>query len=241
MPDQIPSGSMPPEKGQASEETTAPVEKKDDGPILGKFKTPEDLAAAYTELEQTLGRQRQEIGDLRQQTQVQVPDDAGPEPIDFGGERETIQNKIEDGDISLAEGLEQLSSLAQQETAAQMEQKFEEYDQKKTADNMYQEFVNSNPGFIEMDQNGMLAEEMKTNPMHDKFSAYFAVKGKQDAQAAYEKGQEEALKLAKGADGTRSVLAEPGNQPRAPIAPKKGMGEQDKVAGMIAALKSSRV
>ena len=243
----MPAGSRPQSESSETTETKADTKQEETKPtekLLGKFESPEEMAKSYTDLEQALGRQKSELGDLRKQV-AQADDEraavqeANP-PQDFEGARAMIEQKIDEGEMSLTEGLTQLSALTQQETAAQMEEKFAAYDEKRTANDQYSQFIGSNPDFIEMEESGMLAEEMRGNPMHDKFSAFHAVKGRMETQAAYEKGKEEALKIAKGADGTRSVLAKPGGSSRDVVAPKKGMGEADKVSGMMSALQSAR-
>lgn len=246
--DVMPAGSQSPNANKAEEQTEQPEgtqgEPKPTEKLLGKFESPEEMAKSYTDLEKTMGRQKSELGDLRKQVEQQAFEakalqDASP-PQDFEGARAMIEQKIDDGEMSVTEGLTQLSVLTQQETAAQMEEKFAAYDEKRTANDQYSQFIGSNPDFIEMEESGMLAEEMRGNPMHDKFSAFHAVKGRMESQAAYEKGKEEALKIAKGADGTRSVLAKPGGSSRDVVAPQKGMNEGDKVSGMMSALQAAR-
>jgi hypothetical protein len=48
--------------------------------ILGKFRTQDELAAAYSELEQFKGRQAQEIGDLRRLVEERLPAQQEPQP-----------------------------------------------------------------------------------------------------------------------------------------------------------------
>ena len=246
----MPAGSKSPNADKATEqtETKADTSKQDDTKpaekLLGKFESPEELAKSYTELEQLAGRQKSELGDLR--TKVAQADEektameeANP-PQDFVGAKALIERRIEDGEMSVAEGLTQLSALTQQESETRMEEKFAAYDSERTANDQYSQFIGSNPDFLEIEESGQLAEKMRTNPMHDKFSAFHEVKADMRETAAYEKGKEEALKIAKGADGTRSVLAKPGGSSRDVAAPQKGMNEGDKVSGMMSALQAAR-
>lgn len=58
--------------GQPAPETQdAPDPGQDQWFVPGKFRTPEDVLTSYQNLEQELGRQRAEIGQLRQATQYQ--------------------------------------------------------------------------------------------------------------------------------------------------------------------------
>lgn len=245
--DVIPSGSKAPGEGDKSGKGNGAGGEgagNDDGKILGKFKTPEDMAASYQELETKLGEQKNEIGALRKKVEdaaaIPPADETKEPPKDFDAARTEIQDKIEGGEMSVPEGLKLLGDLTREQTAMELEQKFAEYDSERSAKEMYNSFINDNPDFLELDQSGALDAEINNNPMHDKFSAYFALKGQQQAEAAYEKGKEDALKLARGADGTRSVLSNPGSGAREAPKPQKGMGESEKVNGMLSALAASR-
>ena len=242
--DVIPAGSQPLKDEETTVETPPEPEAapEPEGKLLGKFESPEDMAAGYSELEKVLGRQSAELSQLRQQAEKQAPAPAQEQepPQDFVGARGVIEKQIEEGELSISEGLTKLSALTQQETEFQLEEKFAAYDEKRAATEQYDNFVGANPDFLEYEQQGALNEEMAANPMHDKFSAYYAVKAKVDTASAYEKGKEEALKLAKGADGTKSVLSKPGVTAREPVKPQKGLSDSDKVSGMMAALAAAR-
>lgn len=64
-----------PEENQAGGEQTQQAEQL----ILGKFKSQDDLAKAYQEAQSRLGQLGNELGQLRQQVQVQQPEPAEPE------------------------------------------------------------------------------------------------------------------------------------------------------------------
>lgn len=252
MKDAIPSGSKAP--GQDNEEPQGKNQEPDnkgkegaDGKILGKFETPEDLEKAYSDLENKMSQQANEIGKLRKQAketsaalQAKEKEKNSEPPKNYEEARAQIEDKVESGELSVTEGMTMIGELTREQTSAEMESKFEDYDRKRSADDMYSNFIHDNPDFLQMDESGALDDVVAKNPMHDKFSAYLLLKGQQDAQDAFEKGKEEALKLAKGADGTRSILQNPGAAAREAPKPKKGMSESDKVNGMMAALASAR-
>ena len=242
MPKQevMPSGSALPNKEDN-------VDDKGGEKLLGKFDTPEDLAKGYTELETLLDKQGGEVGDLRKQVtelsktaEKPAEDKAGTPDDSFADKERSILERIDKGDIELATGMAELMSLTREETKREMETKFTDHDQKREAQDLYDDFVEDNPLFQELKAAGKLAEVMKTNPMHDEFSAFFAIKAELDATSSFEKGQEEALKIAKGADGTRRVLNDPGNQNREAPTPKKGMSQGEQAGGMMAAMQAAR-
>ncbi len=244
--DVIPAGSQPPQEettetkaDNISDNATEPEK------LLGKFNSPEEMATSYKELEDTLGRQGSELGNLRKQMEAMNEDKAVVEAdtgqvSDFAEMKSVIETKVEEGEISVSEGMSQMAEITQQQTAAQMEEKFAAYDEKRSAEGQYEKFINENPEFLEMEESGALNEVMQQNPMHDKFSAFYAVKGKAESDAAYERGKEEALKIAKGADGTKSVLSKPGSNSRDVTKPQKGMNDSEKVSGMMSALAAAR-
>jgi len=247
MADAIPAGSQPPQEEitETKADNTSDNAKESEK-LLGKFNSPEEMAASYKELEGTLGRQGSELSNLRKQVEAMNEDRAvvetetGQQMPDFAEMTALIETKVEEGELSVSEGMAQMAEITQQQTAAQMEEKFAAYDEKRSAEGQYEKFINDNPDFLEMEESGALEEVMRQNPMHDKFSAFYAVKAKAESDAAYERGKEEALKIAKGADGTRSVLSKPGSSSRDIPKPQKGMNDSERVSGMMAALAAAR-
>lgn len=251
MKDAIPSGSKAPGQGKEEEpkgnnpEQDTKGKEGEEGTILGKFKTPEDLERAYTELENKMSQQTNEIGQLRKQakdasTAPKEKEKEAEPPKDYDDARSQIEEKVESGEISVAEGMAMIGEITREQTSAELESRFEDYDRKRSADEMYSNFINQSPEFLQMDESGALDDVIAKDPMHDKFSAYLLLKGQQDAQDAFEKGKEEALRLSKGADGTRSILSKPGSTSREAPKPKKGMSERERVDGMMAALENAR-
>jgi len=241
-PNVMPSGSALPQVDNTGDAgKSEPVEK-----ILGKFDTPEDLAAAYTNLEGLLDKQGGEVGQLRQQitdlSKVTATDEGAPEagqPTSVEQEK-AIVDQVDKGDLSVGEGLAAIAKLTRETTQTEMESKFNDYDTDRNAQDLYDNFVDDNPLFQELEASGKLDEVMKTNPMHDKFSAFFALKAELDSAAAFNKGQEEALRIAKGGDGVKQVLSGPGSQSRETPAPKRGMSQGEQANGMMAAMANAR-
>ena len=209
--------------------------------ILGKFKSQDEVVEGYTTLENKLSEQGQELARLR--NEVKATKQPEPEPAmtpDFQAQRTEMLEKIDSGDVSLAEGLAALDEITREATKAEMETKFTEYDQKRSAQELFDGFVQDNPLYTELDAAGKLDEVIQQNPLHDKVSAFYELKAKIDAEEAYKKGQEEALRIAKGAEGTRTVLSNPGAESREAPAPKKGAPRAEVVQGMMGALAAAR-
>ena len=239
-PNVMPAGSALPEKKEDNAGASAGKDEK----ILGKFDTTEDLAAGYTQLETLLDKQGKEVGDLRTQnselTKSATPKKEDVEELSFDDKQKEILDKIDKGELELATGLAQLTQVTTEAAEHRMETKFAAHDSNREAQELYDDFVEDNPLFKELDSTGKLDEVIATNPMHDKFSAFWALKAELDANAAYTKGQEETLKISKGADGVRTVLSGPGSQSREAPVPKKGMSQGEQAGGMLTALQHSR-
>lgn len=216
-----------------------------DGKILGKFETPDDLATAYTNLEREFGQKRDEVGQLRKQneelTAAQQQAAQTPQDIDFDAATGDIQKKIEDGELELTEGLNQLMRITHDKTLAETEARLSEYDRERTAQEMQDKFLQENPLFTELDQSGELDAAIQANPMHDKFSAYYEIKAQRDAAEAAEAARQEALKLANGAAGSQVLLDGNGQGAREFVQPRKDLSENDKLTGMQQALQRARM
>jgi hypothetical protein len=213
--------------------------------LAGKYDTPEALEAAYTELQTAYGKQGGEVGDMRKsleqmQTEIgalqpQVP--AGPTAEE---QRVALAQQLDDGDIVLSEFMAQTQELDRGEREAERAQ----WDQQRSAQDMNNQFVEQNPQYMEMDQAGALDEYVAQNPMHDKFSAYYALQAQQSqtateqaVAAAREEGKAEGLKLAKGAEAASKVISKPGAAPPTKTGP---VSEPDRKQRMLSALSSAR-
>jgi len=240
----MPVGSMPPEeKITPGEETPgqAPIEKSEgsaptEEPKLyaGKYKTPEEIEAAYTGLEKKLGEQGSRLGQAEkdkdflmsqiEQTKASTGGKAPEEVASLNDQLEEIQSKVEEGDLTINEGLMQsvrLSSKIASDTAIKSVQ---QQQQQQAVESSQRSFLSEHPDFYEMQQAGVLDQAKSQLPgLHDDFSAYWAVKAQQDEQtmqtavaAAKEEGiaagKAEMQKIASGDTRTGKVLQKPGGQ-----------------------------
>ena len=221
--------------------------------LAGKFKTPEELEQSYTALEQKLGEQGEEVGNLRKQTQFlteqlesgkqAAQDEGGEVGEDYNAKLQDIQNQIEEGDLSISEGLAKTSEITAAMAADQAMTKFQETQQQQTVEASRQKFSEENPDFFELQQKGALDKVKSQYPgLHDDFSAYFQLKADQQAQQAYERGKQEMAKIAEGDKGTQKVLPGEGSDPQMQEIGdnKKPLGEADFKESMLSKLKSYR-
>ena len=225
MPDEqkvIPAGSMPPEK-----EDTAKTEGKEEPLLLGKYKSSGELASAHESLQGKLGEQGKELGDIKAQNtlltkqmndlmknsqkEVEEAENAEP-PTDYQKELANIYQAVDEGEMSLEEGMKMSNSLtaqlATEEATKEATAAFQKILSERDAQGVQQKFLDENPDFLPMKEAGALDEVVKSsNGLHDDFSAYFALK----ATEAREQGRAEQASLEEGTKEAGSVLSKPGS------------------------------
>jgi len=221
--------------------------------LAGKFKTPEEMEQGYTNLEQKLGEQGEEVSTLRKQTQYlteqlesgkqAAQEEGGQAGEDYNAKLQDIQNQIEEGELSVSEGLAKTSEITAAMATDQAMTKFHETQQQQAVEASKQKFAEDNPDFFELQKQGELEKVKSQYPgLHDDFSAYFQLKANQEAQAAYERGKQEMAKIAEGDKGTQKVLPGEGSDPQMQEIGdnKKPAGESDMKESMLNKLKSYR-
>jgi anti-sigma28 factor (negative regulator of flagellin synthesis) len=189
--------------------------------ILGKFKSSDDLAKSYTELEKKLGEQgarTKHLTDLLLQSQKS----AKPEPAVQGPTYEQqigeIQQRIENGEISVSEGVVMSNNLTAEYAAKRATERMDKTLREREVQKERESFLESNPDFEELRQSGVLDKVKRNMPnLHDDFSAYYALKAEQNRLAVeaarkqgIELGKTEAARIAEGDRRTKKVLQKPG-------------------------------
>ena len=223
----IPAGSLPPEPVQdKAVETPAQAEAR---LYAGTFKSPDELEKGYTELRSAMGKQSGELGELRGKTaayeqmlsqRAESPAPAKKEeaPVDYDGMLSSLAKQYEDGDITFAEAMKQGNQITAQQVAGMTQKQAQvEIDRLRGEFNntladrdmqtVVEKFHDGHKDYQEVVNSGALDEIMKQNPMHDKFSAYYAYK----AQEAMRQATAESERIRKGSEATEKVLTKPGN------------------------------
>lgn len=240
----VPAGTPPPEEvTETVTETPKPVKVGDK-----EYASPEALAEAYQSLEGKLGEQGNELGTLRAanktltegiEAERQAKETAKEEPgTDYEAQLKDIYTKLNDGDISVEDAMQQSNALTAEAAASraveETTERFENTLQDRDAKAIQAQFLKDNPDFEEIRNSGQL-EPIKTasGGMHDDFSAYFAFK----ATTAHEAGKTEAARLAAGDEKTKTVLTKPGESIQQTNKPKTPLSEGETEASMLAAMK----
>lgn len=237
---------MPREEDLIEEEPAAEPEPEEPKVYAGKFKSPEDLEKSYAELEKKLGEQGNRLGEtekersillgqieqLQSQTKQAAPEHRD-EAADLNAQLRAITSQVEDGDLSIAEGMMQTAAITAQMAQMATVNDIQQRQRQESVERSKQTFAQQNPDFFDIQKSGQLEAIKQELPgFHDDVSAYYA-KRSMDAQAAtaaaveaarkegFEQGRAEMAKLADGDRNTSKVL-QSGGKTAQEIGRKKG-------------------
>jgi len=237
--DSAPDKDTAPDTKPEAKET--PKETKPDKVYAGKYKSPEELEKSYVELQKKLGEQGNKVSALESQnkqlfdhvTRVQQAAQAQAAKQPEGSPTQDALNAtmaelskvdfMEDNAPAQVAQLMQKSialtaQLASENAKRDAEQSTQQLLSKKDEESMTNQFLEKHPDFKELQEQGAFQALKSKNPMHDDFSAYYALKAQQAAeqatvfQAELEKAKEIA-NLAGGDAATSKVITKPGATP----------------------------
>lgn len=216
--------------------------------LLGKYKSTEELVKAHEELQKKLGEQGSELGAAKKQMEflmkqvesVSNTKEKGgkdkkddPAPPDFNAQLAEIYQKMDKGELSVEEALQQSNAItaqmAEQAAFTRATEMFNRSLQERDSAEVRKRFLQQYPDFEELQQTGVFEEMKAKNPLHDDVSAYFELKAIQ----AFEQGKAFKQSLEEGAKQTDKVLNKPGSQIR-DVKPKKTSDPGELKARMLA-------
>jgi len=224
--------------------------KKKEEQTFGQFKTAEELAKGYSDLEKKFGTQGKELGTLRNEVaqhraalaERDKADKQKQEPItDYDAKLNEIYEKLEVGDISVTEAVKQSNALTAEMTmakaVAESNKRTQEILIDKDAETAESEWHRDHPDYAEVVASGVLQPYIDKNPiLVDETVAYFQYK----ADQRFEEGKAEAERIAKGADIADTVVKEPGGlAPRTPTR-QEPLSEDKMLAAQMETLKKMR-
>lgn len=228
--------------------------------LAGRFKTVEELEKGYGELNSQQGQQGNELGAL--QTQIaeqnrqmaeliasqnnqQQQAQQEPQQVDFETERAKIGAKMDEGELSIPDGLAQLRKIDAVETdqrvqgmLAQVQDGFTQQLAERDQETVANRFHEKNPEFGKLQQSGVLQQIIAEDEfIQDDFQAYL----KYQANQAYVKGKDEAANEIAGSAPAGDVVSNAGSQIRneAPAAPGRKLNDAEMLDSGLAALKAT--
>lgn len=256
----MPAGDSLPEKTDSDNKGQ---QQQKERVYAGTFKSDEELEKGYVNLKKSYDTQGNEIGTLRANNQsLQQTNETlqrmlttmqennkpaqEPEPpkTDYEAELQNIRKEFKKGNIDedeLVLRTNKLTALQVSEDANQklekmrteLQNSFNSQLSERDQQVMLKDFHDKYPDFQELVTSGKLEEVKSQNPLHDDFSAYWALK----AQEAFEKGKQEQSEISSGSENTNKVLSDPGTSMQTPKT--KPTSEADIKASMLAAAKNT--
>lgn len=253
--DQEPAGSVPVNQvaDNTPEATTPEAPAQDTPKVEAEATTPTDdnyakLEKQFNDAKSMIGKQSSEVGSLRKQLQEMQQAREEPAGPSMEDQIDVISDQIENGDIGLKEGNRAIAKLSAQMAEQNALAKFGQQKETERVSSMQQKFLQDNPDFEELVNNGALAPYLDADPMADEYVAFKQfkadekIKGLQEEyEAKIAAAKEEGAKLAQGADAAGKVLGKTGSAARvASSTPKPFKNQQDAHNAMLATLQGMR-
>jgi hypothetical protein len=217
---------LPDTDNPIEEAPEAPEQEEPETLLAGKFKNVGDLEKSYSELSSKIGEQGNRLGEMEkdksflmnqleglQAKNQEAPIDQG-KADDFDAQLGLISKQVEDGDLSIGEGMQQTAKISAQMAQTETVKGLKQEQDAATIEHSKRTFADSNPDFFEMQQAGVLDEVKGKLPgFHDDISAYYAIKAEQATASVesaraegVELGKAEMAKIAGGDSNTQKVL-----------------------------------
>ncbi len=234
---------------------TPPVQKEETPVYAGKYKTPQELEAAYTGLESKLGEQGNELGSLKKSNAILISQlekaETPKENLqtqDLNAELEAIQEQVEEGTLGIGEGIAKTAKITGMMASEAAVKTIQEQQAQNTIEGAKAAFSKEHEDFFELQQSGALEEVKARYPgLHDDFSAYWQIQADQQARLieaarneGIEAGKEEMKKVASGDHRTDRILQTPGTEAKE-IGRKEGPYTQNELRNSgLEALRKAR-
>lgn len=224
-----------------------------------------DYEKRYAELQKKFGEHSNVVGELRKQNQALAQEVEAikkqavtreekarnmPPPTDYEKMLGDIAKRADEGEISLQEALLQSNKITREWSKAEAEQEKQSLLEQargevqtllseKDAQRVIDKFHEANPDFVAMRDAGKFDELKASDPLLDDLSAFWkakAVEAQALAEARFEEGKKEALRVAAGSEKAGKVLSDPGKSMQTQQKPRGPVGENDIKASMLATL-----
>lgn len=250
--DVIPAGSGVPTIDVGETEATA--QETQEQPKDTGNKASEDMASLKEQLanaQNLIGRQGQELGELRQSyqalsdSQQQAAEASGDD--DYEAKILDIREKVDNGEIDFGEAFALSTKLSVEMGARKASDTIKTELQRSESQKIQEKFFKEHPDFVELRDSGALSDIMRENPMHDEFSAYHEakrvemVKKFEEAVAnAKAEGEQAGAQMAEQKKKASGVLGKQGSGVRDTNQPKSFKNAAERRQAMIDAVKGAR-
>ena len=249
--EKTPAGSEPinplivdnpePATEEVAETATVPETEKQEA-------KPDDSIAKFEKMLQAsqtmIGKQSSEIGALRAKLEEMTKAPEGPSEDE---QLSQLYQKMEDGEIEIAEGMKQALAINSNLTASRVMNQLSQQQQQNKVSEIQGKFLTDNPDYQGVLESGALKPYLDADPLADEYVAYHKFKADEQMnalKAEYEQkilaAKEEGAKLAKGAETAGKVLGKQGSTAMAPQVQRPFKNNQEASAAMMATLKQMR-
>jgi len=233
---ETPAESTPSEK-----EVTTPVESEKGSPL-----NTEKLEKMIADSQQMIGSQASEIGALREE--LKSKGEQQPEDSKGTDDLQAILTKMDDGDLSLADGFSQALELQGNKTTADVIAKITKMQEENAANDLQKQFHAANPDYQQLLDSGKLQPFIDNDPFGDPLLAYKEFKAdekinnlKLEYDEKIKTAKAEGAKLAQGAADAGTVIGDQGSAARtAAQTPKVFKTQQEAVDAMTTQLRTMR-
>lgn len=158
-----------------------------------------------------------------------------------------IMQRIDDGEMTLQQGMMEALSINSQLTASQVFSKLDQQRQQEKQSEVTSQFLTKNPDYQTVLESGALQPYLDEDPMADEYVAFHKFKAdqkvnslKEEYEAKIAAAKEEGAKLAKGAEAAGKVLGKQGVSPAAPQVNRPFKSSQEAQQAMMAKLAQIR-
>ena len=197
----VPEGEAKKEEGQEAEGQKAP--EKVETPEKGDEAKAKDSEAEpfhkHPRFQQLIGKNKElesQLQEMQKQFEAVVKQTTGKvKELDPEAQFAEIFQKLEDGELSTAQAMEEQRKLIEASSQQRLESVMQEQRREAEAQRLQDKFLGENPDFKDLRDSGELEEVINVNPMHDTFSAYYAHKAAMLEQAVLAKEKEADAKV----------------------------------------------
>jgi hypothetical protein len=154
----------------------------------------------HPRFQQLIGKNKElekNLQEMQRQMEMMAKQTPGTKESSLDERFAEITRKLEDGDISMSEAMAEQRKLIEASSQQRIEQVMYEQQREAEASRIEEKFLSDNPDFVELRESGDLDTLISKNPMHDRFSAYYAHKLEAEQKAAEARVKDAVAKAVK--------------------------------------------
>ena len=210
----------------------------------------EDTRSQLDNAQQLIGRQSGEVGELRQSLAAlseELPQKKGEPDEDYDARIQELATQYESGEVEGGEAMANIARLAMEKGVKAATTAIRSEMEKTQSQEIEQKFLDQNPDFKDLVNNGSLDDIKKANPLHDDMSAYYEYKARETqakldeaVKQAEASGEKTGAEMAAQAKKAGNVLGKQGEGVRDKNQPASYGSRDGRRQAMAEALRNAR-